>query len=364
MSNRKFMSDSIAKIIFDCERMKYPNTGLFHFCKNLGRALLQRASVEKESISIYVQKKYRDQFGAGTDFIDQSPIHKFFLPGLKGYDIWHATHQSTNYFPFQKKIKILLTIHDINFMHEQNRSEKKKQRELAKLQKKIDRADRVVAISNFVAADVQKYLQIDPHKLSVIYNGCNIDHSIEPHHPKNIPASPFLFTIGTIVEKKNFHVLPALLVNNNFQLLIAGVTNSNAYREKIIEEAAKWKVLDRVVFLDAIAEREKYWYYQNCKAFVFPSLMEGFGLPVVEAMAYGKPVFISRLTSLPEIAGDAAIYFDSFDPEHMQTVFTSGLKAFEADRGRPVMVRERANEFSWNKTADEYLGVYRKLMNH
>lgn len=358
------MKERVAKIVFDCERMKYPNTGLYHFCKNLGQALIDKADASKELIGIYIQKTLQQQFIGKPNFINQVLLHKYLLPNLRGVAIWHATHQSTTYFPFRKKVKIILTIHDINFMHEGDRPQEKKDRELKKLQKKIDRADQVVAISDFVANDIKKYFTIASDKIAVIYNGCNVASSAEPSVPDYIPPAPFLFTIGTIVAKKNFHVLPALLANNDMYLVIAGEGNRKGYKEKIEAEALKWNVLNRVVFVGAISERNKYWYFANCKAFVFPSLMEGFGLPVVEAMSFGKPLFLSNQTSLPEIGGDCAFYFNDFEPQHMQQVLIEGLEKYDSMPSLQKAIAARAQFFSWQKTAEAYLELYHKVADN
>ena len=95
---------------------------------------------------------------------------------------------------------------------------------------------------------------------------------------------------------------------------------------------------------------------------MFPSIAEGFGIPPLEAMHFGKPVFLSRFTSLPEIGGDAAYYFDDFDPEHMRSVLQSGLEDYVRNN-RFAAIQAQAAKFDWNKTAHEYLSVYRSLVN-
>jgi len=162
-----------------------------------------------------------------------------------------------------------------------------------------------------------------------------------------------------VVGKKNFHVLPALLDGNDLILVISG--KESAYREKIMEEAKKHHCEERVIITGPISEADKAWYYQNCEAFVLPSKTEGFGLPVIEAMHFGKPVFLSNLTSLPEVGGDAAYYFDSFEPEAMQQVFDTGMKDFkENDKAAKVMAH--AQKFDWNKSAQQYLALYRECL--
>lgn len=350
------------KIVLDCERMKYPHTGLYHFCFELGKEIISQSSAVGMDISIYTAKSCQEKFIGHSKFIDQSPLHKFILPSLHGFQLWHATHQSTEYYPNHENIKILLTIHDINFIHEKAKSTLKQQREIEKLQKKIDRSDQVVAISNFVKDDLLQHFKIAEDKIKVIYNGCNIQGS-RPVQVHLIPLKQaFIFTIGTIVAKKNFHVLPALLVGNDFQLVIAGITQKNGYQQQIIAEAEKLGVVDRLVFTGAISEAEKFWYYQQCRAFVFPSLMEGFGLPVVEAMAFGKPIFLSRKTSLPEIGGDVVQYFNSFDAAHMQETLMNGLKIYDEDANLKVRIIERSKLFSWQTSAKEYVEIYRQVL--
>ena len=96
-------------------------------------------------------------------------------------------------------------------------------------------------------------------------------------------------------------------------------------------------------------------------AFVHPSLAEGFGAPVVEAMKFGKPLFLSSRTSLPEIGGNAAFYFSSFEGTHMQQVFKSGMQQFH-QQNMAEMVRQRGMSFDWKISAVKYLEVYKSLL--
>ncbi|MBL0884022.1 MAG: glycosyltransferase family 4 protein [Chitinophagaceae bacterium] len=342
--------------------MKYAHTGLYHYCKQLGLALVSAEKHIQNHLTFYTREREMGIFGKDTSYVEQHSLHKFCLPDIRKYDIWHATYQGTMYYPYRRNIKILLTVHDLNFLHEEHRPLAKKKRELQKIQNKIDRADAIVAISSFVQSDLERNVNLSGKKVHVIYNGCNIKQEIVPVAPELIPNTAFLFTIGTITDKKNFHVLPALLHGNNMQLVIAGITQSEEYKLQILLEAKECNVADRVHFVNAITEPEKYWYLQNCEAFVFPSLMEGFGLPVIEAMAFGKPVFLSNRTSLPEIGGNQAFYFDSFEKEAMQHVFNSGMLDFKRGAITPETIRSRAAMFSWENAAKQYLALYREMI--
>lgn len=338
--------------------MKYPHTGLFHFCHHLGIALKQEMERLDGEICFYVPESARNQFGPNANVIIQKSLHKFMHPSMAGYQIWHSTYQGTNYFPRSKKIKKVITVHDLNFLYNDNKSVQKKERELEKLQRKLDQADAIVAISNFALNDMKAHLSFDHKKSTVIYNGCNFSENSKSQAPLIKPTRPFLYTIGTITEKKNFHVLPALLKTFDGVLIISGITQSSEYKQKIIDEAKKHGVQERVLFTGSVSEEEKMWYMENCELFVFPSLAEGFGLPVVEAMYLGTPVLLSRHTSLPEIGGDVASYFDSFEPEEMGSTLEKIFSESSSAKKTTEKLISQAKLFSWQEAASSYMHLY------
>jgi glycosyltransferase involved in cell wall biosynthesis len=118
--------------------------------------------------------------------------------------------------------------------------------------------------------------------------------------------------------------------------------------------------LDNVRLVIDIDEGEKAWLYAQCDAFLFPSWTEGFGLPPLEAMYFGKPVFLSRLTSLPEVGGDAAAYWDEFSPPSMRASIEATLAGWTAQDS--ARARARAQTFTWQSCASEYLALYRRLL--
>lgn len=350
----------IKRILFDCERMKYPHTGLYHFCLQLGQALINNIDGAKTKMSFYMPDKSGKPFGNQASYISQNSFHKLLFPSVKMFDIWHASYQGSRYVPSDNNIKKVLTIHDLNFLYEHETRAEKIRRSLKNIQADIDRSDKICTISHYVKNDVHKYLNAKGKEIEVIYNGCNITNTGNLQLPAEQPAQPFIFTLGTIMHKKNFHVLPALLRNNKMHLLIAGIIQQQEYQNKIKEEAAKHGVADRVIFTGSVSDNDKKWYLQNCEAFVFPSIAEGFGLPVIEAMAFGKPVFLSTATSLPEIGGDLAYYFQSFDADDMQQTFKNGMEHYNKYNPAEAII-ERALSFNWNTAAKKYLSVYKSL---
>lgn len=342
-------------IWLDAERMKYPHTGLFHFCLELGSALV-KAHSDREELTFFLPENLVGIFGKDLHYIHQKIQHKYFFPSWKNMDVWHSMQQDSDYFPRSRRVPVVLTIHDLNFLHQPGKSLADKKRALSRLKSRVGMARQIVTISSFVLKELQENLSLGDTPATVIYNGCNFS-SARPQRPKEIQERPFLFTIGTVAAKKNFHVLPALLQRNDFTLVIAGVVQEEAYLEKIKIEARRLGVADRLMFTGAISEGEKQWYYKNCRAFVFPSLAEGFGMPVLEAMYFGKPVFLSNKTSLPEIGGQLAYYFQNFEAEHMVQVLEKGLQHY-LDNSPELKLQAHAVSFSWITAAHRYLELY------
>ena len=144
------------------------------------------------------------------------------------------------------------------------------------------------------------------------------------------------------------------------ELLIAGKYDDADYLSFIQKQSKNLGVEDNVHLLGSVSEHEKSWYFNNCRAFALPSISEGFGLPVVEAMSCGKPLFLSDKTALPEIGGDISFYFNDFNSEHMQKVFNIGMEKYNAN-GFQEKIKERGLSFNWHKSAKQYLEVYRSL---
>lgn len=345
-------------ILFDCETMKYANTGLYEYCKQFGHALL-RNKADDEKITYYVPPGLKGFFGDEHQYITINKLHRLIMPSFSYLDVWHTSFQSTHYRPSNKNIGHVLTIHDLNFIHEK-KNPKKVASFLKKVQKNIDRADHVVTISKFVLEDVNRHLDLRNKPASVIYNGGVLETFPDFDAPDYRPQRPFIFNIGSIDAKKNAHVLPPLLQGNDYELVIAGPVFDEEYKNKILSAAEQYGVADRVKVLGSISNKSRYWYYHHCTAFAFPSLAEGFGLPVVEALSEGKPCFLSDRTSLPEVGGPLCYYFHEFTDTVMQKTFTEGMAHFNATQPIAAM-KERAAFLNLDNTAKHYLQIYRGL---
>lgn len=338
----------------DFEKLKYPNNGLYTFCYQLG-ALLPACLNDDEQLYYYMPEHFRHFKNNAYRPIPYRWYDRYsFRPPHT--HVWHAIHQNPNVWPRKQARRIVMTLHDLNFLF----TDKTNHRALLrKIQSQVDDADKVVAISAFTLECMKEHLRLPEEKTAVVYNGASVNEFPLFDAPRYRPAAKFLFTIGMLTSKKNFHVLPALLKGNDYELLIAGSPQGN-YVDTIKAEAARHGVSERVKLLGAISEKEKYWYYKNCSAFLFPSLAEGFGIPVIEAMRFGKPAFISDKTSLPEVGGDVAYYFRDFDEENMRKTLEAGLAHYAVTQPEEN-IKSHAAQFSWEKTVAAYLDIYRSL---
>jgi glycosyltransferase involved in cell wall biosynthesis len=350
------------KIILDCDLMRHPDSGLYHYCLNLGNYVQKLLEQDGSAgMSFYIPPAEAKSFGAGARcIVEKKSIWNFFHPFRAHCDIWHAPFQSGRIVPANnRKIKVLLTIHDLNCLHE-DKTAKERRLSLQHTQKLIDRADALVCISHHCRKDVMDNLDTGNTPVYVIHNGT---HQVNepPENPSGYrPSKPFLFTMGYVNRKKNFHTLVPLLQKNNVELVVAGKLDEPDYIEGMKKHAAKIGVNDRLKILGPVPEGDKAWYFKNCMAFMLPSLAEGFGAPVVEAMKFGKPLFLSNITSLPEIAGDAAFYFKTFEAGHMQTVFHEGMNEYRKN-GLAQKIIGRGRQFNWEQKAIEYIKVYKSM---
>jgi glycosyltransferase involved in cell wall biosynthesis len=348
-------------IAIEMERLRDINSGLGQYCLQLGTALAVPPLPYANHLACYLPAQLTGLLGPSFGYQASKVWHKWTGVPTDAA-LWHCTHQDSVYFPANTKTPVVMTIHDLSFLDRSDYSEQRKKLKIKRLQKKVDRCKGLVYISEFVKNTVQTHLEV-PEKMStrVIHNGANMPGIMG--EKKSDLRQPFLFSIG-MHPKKNYAVaLPILLINPQYQWLIAG-RNHKGYQRELQKNADDMGVGDRLVFMGEVSESEKWDAYENCAALLFPSLSEGFGLPVLEAMACGKPVFLSDRGSLPEIGGVEAFYFTSFAPEHIQKVFSDGMLKYEIDTQKKQRMKDYAAKFTWNNAAKEYLTFYMEIIRH
>jgi len=232
----------------------------------------------------------------------------------------------------------------------------------------LKKAQHIIAVSECTKADLMHYLGIPEDKITVIYNG--VDHTVfRPVHERRFDF-PYLLYVGTERPRKNLGTLLrafALLKTDTATfgelklVKVGGAGRTDKFRHKTLSEVRRLGLEDQVIFVDGVSDQSLASYYSSAAALIMPSLYEGFGLPLIEAMACGCPVIASNSSSLPEVAGNAALLIDPLDSyglsEAMRRVTTDyALKQELVKKGLG-----RAKQFSWERTARETMQLYHRI---
>lgn len=283
------------------------------------------------------------------------------------FDLLHPTYYDPYFLKYIGKKPYVLTVHDM--IHELFPGAFSRGDVLKRGWKKqlIENADAIIAISKNTREDILRLTNAEPDHISVIYHG-NPFESIKPI-PSNkiesvVPEKKYLLFVGNRAGYKNFDffirsVAGILKKDAELSVLCAG---GGPFSRRELYLLRELRILPKVHYVP-IDEPTLRSLYGNAQAFVFPSLYEGFGFPLLEAFSCGCPVIASNSSSLPEIAGEAARYFD---PKNADSL-VQGIDAILSDsRYRDSLIGKgynRLNFFSWKKTAKETKQVYRDLLS-
>jgi glycosyltransferase involved in cell wall biosynthesis len=227
------------------------------------------------------------------------------------------------------------------------------------------KSNRLIVPSGFVKDDVAAFAKINPDKISVTYEAADaINATAEPI--KALTGKQFIMYVGRPTPHKNLERLvdafAKLRADHPELLLVLGGQKDKNYEQ--LESMVKRQAVKGVFFSGFLQEGQLRWLYENCAAYVFPSLSEGFGLPGLEAMVHGAPVVSSDATCLPEIYGGAAHYFD---PNDTAAMVRSIGEVLTDDKLRQRLVAkgyEQAKKYSWRRMAEQTLGVYKQVLEN
>ena len=336
--------------------------GTFNFELIKGLSQLELNDLEL-TLNIKNPEYLKKEFGNKFKYHKYTSLSRqWIFRNRKKYDLWHSVNQNTKVEPFYVN-NYLLTVHDVNFVEEISENMNHKVNKL--FSEKLKKATAITYISEFSKKQTHHYFDVPDVPEYIIYNGNPISTILDiTTFVSPFPVDkPFLYSIGDFLERKNFLSLVKMMVHiTDFNLIISG--NNNKSYGKEIEQFIKDKNLQNRIFLTGkIDDLAKQFYLSSCAAFVFPSIREGFGLPPIEAMSFGKPVFLSDKTSLPEIGGENAYYWEHFDPEYMKTILEKGLNHFHTNfTEMSELMKKRAANFDWKIAASEYLKVYKAIL--
>ncbi len=349
------------EILVDLYKVRNIYSGLGQFSLSFARELMLQTPGNFK-IYFLIPKNFNPETDKNIGLKRADYQKRYFPCFTRNYSLWHSLNQFPSHFP-NKRTKHILTVHDLNFLVEKNRAKARKY--LRKLQKNVDRADYITAISNGTKKILEENIDLRGKSVKVIYNGISIPEPKEAVKPEYADDKKFFFSIGIFSMKKNLHVLLPLMKHfENFRLILAG-DNKTSYGNYIKVQIKNLNLEDRIILPGTISESDKYWLYSNCEAFLFPSLAEGFGMPVIEAMKLGKPVFLSNNDILHETAGDLAFYFNTFEDVSMSSFIKQKLALFHDDQENLMkMTKEYANRFDWKVSIGEYIKLYTEIVGN
>ena len=302
--------------------------------------------------------------------------HRFHVPlraeWLTGkIDLYHSPDYVLP--PLNSSLPAVLTVHDLSFVHHPEAFEQPLLRFLNNaVPRSIKRATHVLADSAASKEDLQKVWNIPEAKISVVYSG------VSPHfHPVigkkalqdtlqkyNLVDKPYVLSVGTLQPRKNYEMLVRAFrpVSEETPHTLVIVGGKGWMYDQIQVEVNRLGLSNRVQLLGFANDADLPALYSGAALFVFPSLYEGFGLPLLEAMACGVPVISSDASSLPEVTGEASIMLSPDDQEGWSREIIDLLE--DPDR-RTEMVAAgflQARRFSWQESAENVIKIYRKLL--
>ena len=341
-----------------------PPTGVAVYARNL-ISELARLHPEERFAWFYRSNRYCRSFRAP---LPANVVRRLLEPpGLgwrtRGLRLFHGLNQR---LPDRVSVPRVATFHDLFALTGEYSTAEFRGRFAALARETARRADHVIAISAHTAKEVTDRLNVPAARISVVHHGAEpLDIPPKARRMSELRAlgvrGPFVLHLGALQVRKNIARAVAAFeaAGGSTQLVLAGSLGFGA--EGIVERIRKSPARDRVLLTGHVADEARASLYAEAEVLLFPSLEEGFGLPVVEAFAAGLPVIASNVSALPEVAGDAAVLVDPRDVDEIAGALERVLDDSELRAGLRRKGLARATGFTWERCARETWRVYRRL---
>ena len=282
---------------------------------------------------------------------------------LGGVDIYHPSYFDHELLPIPRARRVAVTVYDMileRFMANQPRV----QRQIVGKRRMVEQADLVFVISEHTRRDVVELLGVEPDRTVLAYPASDIASLPAAPLPPHITDQPFLLYVGPRTKYKNFGVLVEAFTRSEWlrRSLRVVCLGGGPFQEPELAAMREFGLVDRFHQLDG-DDRMLKALYARAVALAWTSRYEGFGIPPLEAMQVGCPVVCAPTSSMPEVVGDAALFFDPDQPDDLAEQLSratgdTALRASMIERGRV-----RAELFSWDQMVDATLGGYRRLVH-
>jgi glycosyltransferase involved in cell wall biosynthesis len=372
------------KVCIDTSPAVHHRAGLGRYAQELTAALLA-ADTENQYVAFYHRPKDAlidpplDQVPHLTTNLDTKPWRFSALLGqlshipqdrmFPGIDLFHATD---HLLPRLSRIKSVFTLHDLIFrLYPETHKPLNRWFLTLMMPRFLQAAGAVIAVSEHTKRDAMEFYGIDEAKIHVIYEG--VDSRFRPapvqamtrvRQAYNLPER-FILSLGTIEPRKNLSSLLEayrVLRDQGSELGLVIVGKKGWLYEGFFHRLRELGLEDEVLFTGFVPDGDLPAICSAAELFVFPSLYEGFGLPVLEAMACGAPVITSNVSSLPEVAGDAALLVDPASVRELTEAMAVVLEDEELRTSLQSKGPRQAAKFSWERAARETLAVYQSVL--
>ena len=285
-------------------------------------------------------------------------LNKFFIKKFNP-DIYHSTSYDRK--PSFHSKKMVITIHDL--IHELFRNDYGFSKNYLPKEFILKQASHIICVSENTKKDLINIYNVDPSRVSVTHLATDFNILDNKRNYKNIIDSKYFLFVGTRWKYKNFpNLLKAISINKNlqknFKLVLFGGGPLKKEEVTLINELKL--DIENIIHTDGNENLLKS-LYANAEFLIYPSKYEGFGIPILESFSQNCPVLCSNTSSLPEVADDAALFFNPDEPEEISLTIDRFL---DSSNSRNILIKkglERLKRFSWNKCAEQTLNIYQNL---
>jgi glycosyltransferase involved in cell wall biosynthesis len=342
--------------------------GIARYATQLIPAILKELSPPRDVTLFYKASKlkYRNHWWRLAEAKTRI-YHARYWPVRKGLDVFHGVDA---FVPNWKGIRKIITIHDLVTMKlvgDHIASEKFRARKKEALERVRDYVDAVVAVSETTRQDVINLLGIHPDRVHLTHPG--VDQAYVPQDRDAIErvlgkyaiTGEYLVFVGSVSGRKNTaRLVDAFAQSQASRSLSLVLAGSISYRgEDTLQAISRNRLRERVRVLDYVVAGDLPALYSGSRGLVFPTLYEGFGLPIVEAMACGAPVLTGKTGAAPEVSGGCALLVDPYDTNDIAQGIDRLLESPPCERDRAI---EHARGFTWRRCAQRTLGVYDRIV--
>lgn len=370
---------------FDAKRIVCNGTGLGSYARTLINDMIR--CDDQKQLLLYTPYKGRDEY---RDQIIKSPLVNFIYPDGKkcklSKDLWRSKgvvkqlvndnvqiyHGLSGEVPVglrKSGIKGIVTIHDLIFLRhpEYYKFFDRKIYEW-KFRKTLKETEYIIAISECTKRDILEFGDFDPDKIFVIYQSCNPRFGQEIHEQEmqdvinryKLP-SRFILCVGTIEERKNLMLAAKALKLIPEDIHLVAVGRQTKYAKKVISEANRLGVSNRLHLLSGVTDNELNAIYKKAEVFVYPSRYEGFGIPIIEAIFSGLPVVACSGSCLEEAGGPDCLYVNPDDVEGMADAVMHMINNEDERNERILRSQEYVQKFKGTNVASQVFDLYEKL---